>query len=78
MAPRNMTMGTRSQEKNPPTNIAFEEQTKILSYRRCGEKIVRKRFVVFFFFFLTAAGGAICFFLVANCQHAKKNQLVRR
>ena len=38
----------------------------------------RKMFDFFFFFPPTAAGGAICVFLVANCQHGHRNQLVRR
>ena len=38
-----------------------------------------KKCLIFSFFFPpSTAGGEICFFLLASCQHADRNQLVRR
>ena len=58
--------------------IAFKEQPKISSYRRCGKK--EKKCLVFPFSPPTnGCRRRNLFFLVANyCQHAGRNQLVGR
>ena len=57
--------------------IGFKEQPKISSYLRCGEK--EKKSSIFSFFFPPQRLQAAQFvFLVANCQHGDRNQLVRR
>ena len=48
--------------------ILLSRNGKISSYHRCGKQ---ENIMFFLLFFHTAAGGAIC-------QHADKNQLVRR
>ena len=58
-------------------NIAFKEEPKIQSYRRCGKK--EKKYSFFFlFYFQRLHRRSNLFFLVANWHHADKNQLVRR
>ena len=55
--------------------ITLRKQLKKLSYRPCGKKR-EKMFVIFSFFPPNGCRRRNLFFLVANCQHGDRNQLV--
>ena len=56
-------------------NIAYRQQPKISSYRRCGKKGGKR---LIFLLFFNGCKWHKLFFFIANCQHADINQLVRR
>ena len=65
----------REVQKSLLKNIAFKEQPKNSSYRRCGKKREKKKNLIFF---PQRLQEEYIFFFVANCVHGDRNQLVRR